>query len=103
MVCAPSVPPISHPLCAESLPIRFFPVGLITEDLTLFPMEQRIHLRDVGGRSMRGDQTVHHTATVGSHVHFHTEVPGVALLCLTHLRVSAIRPVLGRTGRCDHG
>src|SRR5256885_344312 len=79
MVRAASVHPISHATREKPLPIRLFPVRLISEDLTLRTMKQRLHLRDVGGGRMGRAQTVHHTAPIGSHVHLHPEVPRVPL------------------------
>src|SRR6185295_15583441 len=94
MMRATPVHSILHAAREKPLTIRLFPVRLITEYLTLLTMEQRFHLRDVGGGRMRGDQTVHHSPSIGSDVHLHPEVPRVPLLRLAHLRIAAVRTVL---------
>src|SRR5207244_13310761 len=46
-------------------------------------------------------QTVHHSTLVGANVYLHPEVPRIPFLCLLHLRVAALLPVLRRAWRRD--
>jgi len=52
--------------------------------------------------SSRGDRMNDFRLAVHADMRFHAEVPLVALLCLMHLGIPLLGPVLRRTGRTDN-
>jgi hypothetical protein len=61
---AATVDPIADPLGQRRLTMRLAPVGLVAKHLCLIPVQQLVHLADVGLRRIGGDQAVHDAAFV---------------------------------------
>src|ERR1041385_1080728 len=101
MKSAAPVDAVAHSRGKEAQPVRFFPIRLITVELSLLAVEQLIELSDIGHSRMRAPQTVHHATLVRPYVHLHAEMPGVAFLRLLHLRIATLRSVLRRTRGSD--
>lgn len=81
--------------------MRLAPVGLVTEHLRLIPVQQLVHLADVGGGRIGGGQAVHDAALVTPDMRLHAKVPLPVLKGLMHLGVSRLLLVLRRGRRCD--
>src|SRR5262249_3453993 len=86
-----------------SLPVRFAPVSLVTEDLALATMQQGRHLRNISALRIGRDHAVYSPVRVSPDMQLHAEVPAPALARRTHLRVALLARILGRTRRGDNG
>jgi hypothetical protein len=92
---------VADPLRQGGLTMRFAPVRLVAEHLTLLAMQQLAQLRDVTDVRRGGAQAVHDAAQVGTDVRLHPKVPAFALAGLVHLRIACLLFVL-RRGRCSN-
>src|SRR5271170_1871922 len=69
------IDPIAYAPQLKELAVVLFPIGLITEDLALLPVQQLRQLSDIGNRGIGRSNGMHDAALVGSNVQFHPEVP----------------------------
>src|ERR1700730_15219892 len=79
------------------------PIGLVAVEFPLLAMQEFIEAADVLLPSAPGHQAVYQALFAGAYVHFHPKVPLPTLLGLLHLRIAALRFVLGGAGRVNDG
>ena len=97
------VDPVAHSACFYNLPIGFFPVRLIAEDLPLLPVKQLGKLGDVGHAGMRSPSPYAPYRAIRSDVQLHPEVPVLPFSVCFISGSRVCTGVLGRTRRRDDG